>query len=304
MTIRFSHRYKAFVATLLGLSSGLLASIATALPLADYPHAKVIFDEQEAVDGYRLTLGELKKANNQWRAEREQRLSGELQRKTLEMEPGIGSDEVFDYYRRQLQQLDGRELFYCQGRRCGSSNSWANTRFKIKQLYGLDQTQLYSAFEVQAQEGSRSYVALYGVRRGNKRHYVQLDVVTTNQMVEISSSPEVIQQQLEQGLSFTLPGIQAADQSLAPEHMDSVLQALKYRRHWTVAIVGRDYGKFTLEEQRARSLALADRVRQQLLDAGLDEQQVQSFGIGSLIPPRSGQRSQSQVDLVLMPQGF
>ncbi|NIB41346.1 DUF4892 domain-containing protein [Pseudomaricurvus alkylphenolicus] len=281
------------------LVTWLLSPIAAALPLAPYPHAKVVFElNTTSTDDYRLTLGEMKKVNNQWRPEREQRLTGELQRKTLELEKGYDVGEVFDYFRQQLLQMGGRELFACQSRRCGSSNSWANIRFGIKQLYGLDQHQFYSAIEVGA-AGDRSYVALYAVQRGNKRSYVQIDTISTAEQLAVSSSPEVIAQRLRDGRSFVLPGIAVDQRALAEAHLPALVAALRSDRGWNLALVAHDFEDGTLEQQQQRSLQLAKTVRQQLLDAGVAEGRVVARGLGSLVPGAKS-RGQVSVEVVLV----
>lgn len=280
----------------------LLSQTAVSLPLAEYPHATTVFESREQAEDYRLTLGELKKANSQWRAEREQRLGGELYRRTFELDAGITATEVFEYYRQQLVQLKGRELFHCQSRRCGSSNSWANTRFRIKQLYGLDQSQLYSAYEVIAEGQQRAYVALYGVRRGNKRSYVQLDVLTTDQYVAISSSPDVIVQRLSEGQVFSLPGIRDEEQLLESVHLESLKSVLSQRRHWTIALVGHNFSKLPLSQQREKSLTLAQGVREQLLALGVKPGRVHAFGVGGLMPV--DESAEFRLDAVLLPRGL
>ena len=117
----------------------LVGQSSFALPLVHYPHTTEIIHSSVATDDYLLTLGALKKINGQWRSDREERISGTLTRSTRQLDGGHDVSEVFEYYRRQLLQLGAREIFLCQARKCGSSNSWANNRFEIKQLYGLEQ---------------------------------------------------------------------------------------------------------------------------------------------------------------------
>jgi outer membrane protein OmpA-like peptidoglycan-associated protein len=240
-------------------------------------------------DDYRLTLGALEKINNQWVPEYEQRLAGTLDKKTFKLDEGHSAQEVFQYYFKQTQQLGGRLLFQCRGRSCGSSNSWANTRFHVKQLYGLDDKQFYAVFEVDGLDSdspssARSYVTLYGVTRGNKRSFIQLDVMQTRQKLSISATPEVIVEQLTQEKTFTLSGFDSLTGQLKSEHLSSLVAALKQKRHWTIAIVGHDFSPVSLEQQKQASLVLAQGLRDQLIAQGVKEQQIVAYGLGGLVP--------------------
>lgn len=268
-----------------------MAFTAQGLPLVDYANVKELYSSDTEVNDYRLMLSDLKKVNSRWRAEREQRLGGQLRRKTLELGEDDSAEEVFNYYRRQLLQLGGRELFHCRSRNCGSSNAWANTRFHVKQLYGLDGDQYYSAFEVIEEEGSRTYVALYAVRRGNNRNYLQLDVLTTRETPRISSSPDAIVERLEAGQAFSFIDALQDDGGLDAGHLESLVKVMKRKRSWVVGLVGHNYSVRSLAEQRQQSLQMVAAVKQQLVDAGVDADRIEVFGLGGLVPGvRLGQR--------------
>lgn len=245
-----------------------------------YPQAKEIESSESRTDDYLFTLGALKKINGQWRAEREQRLSGNLQRSTRELDSGHDVQQVFEFYRLQLLEKGARELFLCQARRCGSSNSWANNRFGIKQLYGLDQHQRYSAFAL-TDNGTTRYVALYGILRGNKRSYLQIDMIDSQQVVDIFSSREVIEKQLEVRGAFVLSDFEGA---LSDEQLKALVDVLRRQRLWQIAVVGIDRQPGRLQEQMDRSSEVANTIEQRLVDAGVAQDRLHSEGIGSLIP--------------------
>ncbi len=142
---------------------------ASELPI--FPGAKVLSQSESDSSYYRLALGPQKKIRNVWRAETLQAHLGQLQRLTLEMPAGFGLEDGFSFYQQTLE-LSSLELLYtCAGRGCGSSNSWANNHFLVKQLYGLEQTQQYRAYKGLAGE----FLVLYAVQRGNKRNYFQIE---------------------------------------------------------------------------------------------------------------------------------
>lgn len=144
---------------------------AAPIELAVFPGAKVVAETSFEPTFYRLALGPQKKISNVWRAEYSANYSGQLRRLTLELPAGFTREEVLSFYLQALELEDAELLYGCGGRDCGSSNSWANSHFNIKQLYGLDQAQEYRAYKT----GSNEWLVLYWVQRGNKRQYIQLE---------------------------------------------------------------------------------------------------------------------------------
>lgn len=150
---------------------------AATLTLQAYPNARQVFYTAPHPEDYWLALGVYKKIEGRWQADKSQQLSGLLERTTFELPANNSADNGFSFFKKQLDEHKARELFYCKARDCGTSNSWANNHFKIIQLYGLDQYQFYGAYEITDATNKRFYVALYSVMRGNKRTYVQLDIL-------------------------------------------------------------------------------------------------------------------------------
>lgn len=257
-------------------------SAASALSLARYEQARTLSESQTPSIDYRLALGTLKKVDNDWRAEREQILGGQLSRFTQELDEGHSEKAVFEYYRQQILKMGGQELFVCESRSCGSSATWANQRFGIKELYGLDQYQHYSALAVELEDGLRAYVALYTVRRGNKRSYAQVDILTGGNRTELVSSPEVVTGRLRAGEQFRLPELSGG--KLTDDQLNAIVSALRAERSWQIAIVGVDTGSGGLSVQQQRSLEAATAIQQQLVAAGVSSDRLQVFGLGGLMP--------------------
>lgn len=257
-------------------------SAVSALSLAHFEHARTLSESQSQNSDYRLALGTLKKIDNDWRAEREQTLGGQLSRLTQELDEGHSEKAVFEYYRQQILKMGGQELFVCESRSCGSSATWANQRFGIKELYGLDQYQHYSALALDLEGGQRAYVALYTVRRGNKRSYAQVDVLTSGNRVELVSSPEVVTERLRRGEQFRLPELSKG--KLTDDQLNSIVAALRAERSWHIAVVGVDTGTGGLSAQQQRSRETAAAIQQQLVAAGVSADRLQVFGLGGLMP--------------------
>ncbi|WP_062062130.1 DUF4892 domain-containing protein [Cellvibrio sp. OA-2007] len=285
------------------LSASVLA--AADLPIQNYHNARVIFQSNADADEYLLALGSYKKIAGSWRVDRQQRLSGRLARYTLELPEGHSASNGFDFYLDQLQNFNFRELYHCNGRDCGTSNSWANNHFKIQLLYGLDQFQQYGAYEVTTADETPFYVALYAVQRGNKRVYLQLDVLHVDSVIElgIASSPESIIKSLLASGYYVFPDFVAGDTknhaniNIKPAHIQALIDVLTQRPDWKVALVGHDYAPVPLAQQQKNSQGYAEQLSAALQEKGIAAKRVAAYGIGSLAPAGRGDRS-ARVEVV------
>ena len=86
----------------------LLSSSAFAdLNLQPYQNARIMYQSQGDVDEYSLALGSYKKTQGAWVADREERLTGNLTRYTLELPDNHTADNGFDFYVDQVMYSDG-----------------------------------------------------------------------------------------------------------------------------------------------------------------------------------------------------
>lgn len=278
---------------------------AAELKLQSYPGAHEVFQsEQEATD-YLLALGSYKKVDSNWLVDRSQRLSGSLKRITLELPTDHNAEQGFTFYKEQLDKYNLRELFYCKARDCGTSNSWANNHFKIIQLYGLDQYQFYSAYEITNADEKPFYVALYAVTRGNKRAYVQLDVLHANHIDEfgVASSPETLSKLLNTNGYFVFPELAVRDAQgvqqlqIKQAHVLALASLLKSEPTWKLALVGHNYILGSIEKQQQASNANAEQIKAALVAAGISAGRLQTYGVGSLAPAGRGDRK-ARVEVV------
>lgn len=281
------------------------ALFAAELPVQNYHNARVIFESNAQADEYVLALGNYKKIAGSWRVDRQQRLSGKLARYTLELPEGHSASNGFDFYLDQLQNFNFRELFHCKSRDCGTSNSWANNHFKLQMLYGLDQFQQYGAYEVTTADEKPFYVALYAVQRGNKRVYVQLDVLHVDKIIElgIASSPESIIKALEINGYYVFPDLVAEDVQgstniqIKQAHLQALVDVLAQKTDWKLALVGHDYAPAPLAQQQKDSLLYAAQLKMALQEKGIVAALITTYGIGSLAPAGRGDRS-ARVEVV------
>ncbi|UTF61003.1 DUF4892 domain-containing protein [Gilvimarinus sp. DA14] len=279
------------------------AAASSPLVISDYPQARVVFASQKNVSDYVLALGSYKKVRGLWRVD-EQRLSGELERKTYELPDNHSARDGYNFFYQQLQKYPLRELFTCQSRECGESNTWANIHFGVLQLYGLDQHQYYGVFEITAPEYAGVYVTVYSVLRGNKRVYVQLEVLSSDESnrFQAVSNPATLVKQLQRDGFTVFAGLRygaGESLSLVPAHVKALAQALVAQPQLRLALVGHNYAPQPLEKQREQSLGYAEQLKRALVAQGVDEKRLEVYGMGGLAPAGRGD-AEARVDVVLL----
>lgn len=225
--------------------------------IVDYRHS-------ERVD-YRLALGAIQKVNGVERPEQERRLSGQLTRISYRLPEGLSGQEVFTFFHRQLAEQGGEELFQCRGRRCGSSNYWANQIFAFRRLFGLEDSQFYLAMRL---PGVTAVV--YVVQRGNRQLYAHLDLLETNPADRIAA-------QLDRHGYAEL----ASDQLPEPSLLNGLQPWLSDRQARLILVV--HHQGQTLSAAHTSAEQLAQPLRQQIKQAGL-EAYFQVQAIGALAP--------------------
>lgn len=275
------------------------------LKLQPYPNAREIFHSSSQEDNFFLALSSYKKIDNNWVVDRSQRLSGSLERRTFELPADHNAETGFTFYKDQIDKYNLRELFHCRARDCGTSNSWANNHFKIIQLYGMDQHQLYGAYEITNADEKPFYVVIYAVLRGNKRAYVQLDVLHLNKLNEfgVASSPETLNRLLNTNGYFVFPDFVSKDEKggahlqIKQAHIQALVALLALQPGLKLALVGHDYSAGAVAQQQAESKKNAEQIKAALVAAGVDAKRLQTFGVGGLAPAGRGDRS-ARVEIV------
>jgi len=277
------------------------------LALEDFPNARVMLREHKQGVSYTLALGTYKKLGGSWDAERQQRLNGDLLRRTLELPSDRSAREGFQFYHKQLRDYPLRELFACQGRDCGGSTNWANHHFGIPQLYGLDAYQYYGVYELTLDQ-ALYYASLYAVRRGNDRVYVQLDVLKTEPdaadrpRMTLSSMIDALANEGYFVLDTHVAESTPSGQGWVPSDavLEPLIELLQARNDWRLALVGHDYGPGGLEQQRRLSKSYAEALKRSLVSAGVAGERLETFGLGSLAP--AGRRALSaRLEVVKLP---
>lgn len=295
---------KRFIYMLIFLCMSLHAHAAD-LKLQTYPNAREVFHNIGQEENFLLALSSYKKVDSSWLVDRSQRLSGNLERTTFELPADDNAEMGFAFFKDQIDKYNLRELFHCKARDCGTSNSWANNHFKIIQLYGMDQYQFYGAYEITNADEKPFYVVIYAVMRGNKRAYVQLDILHATKVNEfgVASSPETLSKLLNTNGYFVFPDFVNKDAQgsahlqIKQAHIQALVTLLNLQPKLTLALVGHDYSFATIEQQQNESKKNAEQVKMALVAAGVDAKRLQIFGLGSLAPAGRGDRS-ARVEIV------
>ncbi|GGY71067.1 DUF4892 domain-containing protein [Cellvibrio zantedeschiae] len=278
---------------------------AAELKLQAYPNAREVFHSAGQEGNFLLALSAYKKVDSSWLVDRSQRLSGSLERTTFELPADHNAEMGFAFFKDQIDKYNLRELFHCKARDCGTSNSWANNHFKIIQLYGMDQHQLYGAYEITNADEKPFYVVIYAVMRGNKRAYVQLEVLHLSKISEfgVASSPETLNKLLNTNGYFVFPDFVSKDAQgsahlqIKQAHIQALVALLGLEPKLNLALVGHDYSLVPIAQQQSESKKNAEQIKSALVAAGVDAKRLQTFGVGSLAPAGRGDRS-ARVEIV------
>ncbi len=157
--------------------------------LPRFPLSWIVSYSEGKVPEYALATGPMKKLEGVISPEKINISKGLLTRITYRVPDAHTPKKVFAHYLKSLQNINAEILFQCSSRQCGSSNQWANNYFEVAELYGIDRTQFY----LSAMTGNMQ-LALYTVKRGNRRVYIHLDILKPTQQTDESLAADLQQQ--------------------------------------------------------------------------------------------------------------
>jgi hypothetical protein len=263
------------------------------LPDVERPLGSEIVRYSEGVkSAIRLPLERVERVNNRLVIDEELDIEGHVIDITYE----LGAREEYEPFmaalKTKMTEQGAEILFFCESRGCGISGLWANTLFKVRELYGPNGTQIY--FVVKLLGAGPRYLSAYGIERGNRRQYVHI------RMVE----PDVDQSQFEGALELLTDGrmilpVEFAGNRVSPESravLREMADRIKPLDVSELAIVA--YRPVTpggtLSDAITQSNARADHVQALLEEAGLMIEHAQ--GLGPLVAP--GGLSPDRVEIV------
>lgn len=253
--------------------------------LQQYPHALLVQQKKEQRDDYVLPVGKLRKVDGVWRAQKDLRLKGQLQRMTWTLPDGHSVNMAKQYYEALMASHDAQRLYGCESRECGSSAQWANGVFNVSELYGPDRNQVYRAYVIE-DDTHWSYLALYLIERGNQRRYIHIDYIRLDGAADGSYLSLL---DVNQHLSIRRDELKQP-QTLA-QKLGAIAQYLQANPAATMRVVGHAYGNAAVDELTRTSLQLADQIVAQLVKNGVDAKRVAAYGVGPLAP-RGGLNNQ------------
>ena len=163
---------------LLSLALAVAAPLGAAekLVIDPFPRAEVARERVLENTEHTVVIGNIRRINNQLRAEREVQVEGQLIRTSWLIPAGHGAREAMYHAADQLQTRAHTTLFFCEGRECGSSSLWANQVLDYSRLYGPEDNQLYLALRLD--EEPQRFISLYAITRGNQQVYLHMDQLT------------------------------------------------------------------------------------------------------------------------------
>jgi len=235
-----------------------------------------MYVSKDASGDYFLALSALKKVNGVWLAENEQRVTGNVVRKTYELAKPYSIDSALTYIRTYFAKQSGQLVYECEGLDCGSSNAWANERFGVKQLYGLDVSQYYGVWSFGGAE-QQNIASIYLVQRGNRRMYVQFDFIAqSSPTAKLVPSASVIAKTFYKNREIVLSGLGFVEGSvlLDEEYLQAYADAFNQQAFRKLVIQASDSLPGTLEQQRSRATAYANAVRDSLIKLGVHKRRI------------------------------
>ncbi|MCV6614161.1 MAG: DUF4892 domain-containing protein [Cellvibrionaceae bacterium] len=245
---------------------------------------RVVYDRRQGDGRMQLPLGAIERIDGRWQPEQSRSLNGQLRRRTLEFAPAMSEAKIFQHYKGLAEKQGAKPIFSCQGRDCGRSNNWANAFFKIVQLYGREDSQRLTTLWLR-RGNLEHYLVLYQVRRGNKRIYLQQDLLTlptsAAQNRPLPSQSQLWQTWQRQGFLrlSEQQGSLNAESQLAPAWADLLAQLIRQRGR-KLLLVSHHYGADA--EQSAKALAAATLA--QLEGLGVSQGLIETRALGDIAP--------------------
>lgn len=199
---------------LLVLALGVVAPLGAAEKLAiePFPRAEVARERVQDSAEHTVVIGNIRRINNQVRAEREVQAVGELIRTSWRIPAGHSAREAFNHAVDQLQDQAHTTLFFCEGRECGSSSLWANQVLDYSRLYGPEDNQLYLALRLDKEP--QRFISLYAITRGNQQVYLHMDQLTPVEPITdaLYPTPSTLGKMLHAEGELLLPQMSDAEQ--------------------------------------------------------------------------------------------
>ncbi len=222
-----------------------LAADESANPVIEsFPRAELVERRQVDNADHAVVLGNIRRINNQLRAEQEVRVVGDLLRMTWRIPEGHSASEAFLHAKQQLLDQPHTMLYFCEARECGSSSLWANQVFGFSRLYGPEENQAYVAIRLDSEP--QRFVSLYSITRGNRKVYLHMDQFTPKEPVQrpLYPTPSTLVKVLRADGELQLPELNVSDGDRADTRnwLELLNRMLRSDTRLRVALHGEDAG--------------------------------------------------------------
>ena len=236
-------------------------SVAATPIIESFPRAEVARQQVDAEAEHTVVIGNIRRINNQVRAEREVQAVGELVRTSWLIPEGHSAKEAMAHAMDQLQEHPHTTLFFCEGRECGSSSLWANQVLGYSRLYGPEENQSYLALRLD--DEPQRFISLFATTRGNHQVYVHLDQLTPASTVTdmLYPTPATLGKMLKAEGELLLPAVtpEQADSAVTDAWLDLTARMLRSDNRLRILVDGTHAPAFV----------------QSLLDRGIDRQRLE-----------------------------
>lgn len=271
---------------------------AAELALPVHPRGRLEINQVAVADEpINFILSSAQRIRHEITFERVIKVFGTVSSSTYRMPSDLKRSDVTEWFKQQIESLEGKIEFECQQRDCGRATIWATDIFQERVLSTSDANQNYLAVSIDIDD-RQHLVMIYVVERGNRRVYAHVVEITPNQRITIDTPVDVVNELLSFG-RVRLPAVVPDSLgSIPPETLDqlrelaqSELQALSEDEMYVVCHI---YGSLSTEQLLEHSLLCAEQVVEVLKEQGL---KVVPFGAGPLAP--SEQTADSRIELVI-----
>ncbi len=286
-------------------SKSMVLAIESKTGLIKYPDATIKQYQHVMVKDHRLITSDLKIVNGLLKFEHSQRISGMMHQITYQILEGYSSSEAFNYYKKLIIQTKSNIFYECKARSCGASNLWANRIFKVAKLYGPDKYQYYLAAKFIVAD-KEFYIAIYSIKRGNKKVYLHMEVIESNidEVAENLVDQSVILDTLKKNKRWIMSGLKFNQNNKLEVNSAAVTVLAKVMENNTdikIYLVGHVNSvlNMTTLELMEKSKAMAESVKVQLVNIADIEERIEVYGVGPLAPFNNDDLNHNGVEVIL-----
>ncbi|MFE8069734.1 DUF4892 domain-containing protein [Marinobacteraceae bacterium S3BR75-40.1] len=278
----------------------LLAGPAMA-QIQPFPHTTVLERDHLSDDDYRVMMGAVNEIGSDLRVESEFRIPVEGEQRLFSVKQGYGLDQVADHYRRELERVNGKILYQCEGLDCGSSNVWAIRVFGKASLYGRDKQQRYTVAAWRDDHNHTRLLLLYLVQRGNREIQVYEQQLKPENGALIPGADLAEKRLLGPFVVSYTAQDKAVSLNLSDAVRNDILELSKRYPAARIALVGHSgLGDASIDTLESQSDAAIDALAGQLTDAGISAARLQSINAGPFMPAFESERQGARVEVLLL----